>query len=82
MKTAIILHGMPSKEEYYNPQISSPSNFHRLPRLQKKLLINDICAQTPEMPIPYNPEYTSWERLFEGYPLNEHTILVGHSCGG
>lgn len=81
MKTAIIIHGKPSKEEYYDPQIPSPSNFHWLPRLQKQLLINDICAQTPEMPIPYNPEYTAWKKVFEGCPLDEHTILIGHICG-
>ena len=33
MKTAIMLHGKPSYEEYCNPRIPSPSNNHWLPRL-------------------------------------------------
>lgn len=39
-KSAIILHGMPSKEEYFSPAYASPSNSHWLPWLQKNLLIN------------------------------------------
>lgn len=82
MKTATILHGMPDKEEYYDFNRPASSNCHRLPRLQKQLLINDICAQTLEMPVPYNPEYITWKKVFEWCPLDEDTILVGHSCGG
>lgn len=32
--TAIILHGMPDKEEYYDPANPSQSNRHRIPWLQ------------------------------------------------
>ncbi len=82
MKTATILHGMPTREEYKDPNRPASSNCHRVPWLQRQLTLNDICTQTPEMPIPYNPEYTAWKKVFEGCPLDEHTILVGHSCGG
>jgi uncharacterized protein len=82
MKTAIIIHGMPDKEEYYNVQRPASSNCHWLPWIQKQLLLKDILAQTPEMPVPYNPEYSAWEKVFEQFPLNEETILIGHSCGG
>lgn len=88
MKTAIIIHGMPDKEEYYNEdkylntERSSPSNCHWLPWLQRQLLLKDIVAQTPEMPIPYNPDYNLWKEIFERFYINEETILVGHSCGG
>lgn len=82
MKTAIIIHGMPSKEEYFDVQRKSPSNNQWLPWLQKKLLINGINAQTPEMPEAYNPKYEDWKKVFEQFVLNEDTILVGHSCGG
>ncbi len=82
MKTAIIIHGMPSKDEFYDPNTPSPSNFQFLPWLQKQLLIKDVIAQTPEMPNPYNPVYEVWKEVFEKFKIDEQTILVGHSCGG
>ncbi len=82
MKTAIIIHGMPDKEEYYDIKRPASSNCHWIPWIQKKLLLKDILAQTPEMPVPYNPEYNAWKDMFERFPLNEETILIGHSCGG
>jgi predicted alpha/beta hydrolase family esterase len=82
MKTAIIIHGMPGKESHYNPEFPSGSNAHWLPWLQRQLIVKDILAQTPEMPVPYNPEYKAWKEMFERFTLNEETILVGHSCGG
>lgn len=73
---------MPKKESYYNPEFPSSSNAHWLPWLQRQLIVRDILAQTPEMPVPYNPEYKAWKEMFERFTLNEETILVGHSCGG
>jgi predicted alpha/beta hydrolase family esterase len=82
MKTAIILHGAPSKEEYYDPNCPSASNHHWIPWLQKQLLIRDIAAYTPEIPYCFDPQYDIWLREFERYEIKEDTILVGHSCGG
>ena len=81
MKTAIIIHGMPSEEEYYKDENPSPSNAHWLPWIQKELIKKDILAQTPEMPVPYNPEYKAWKEVFEQFIINENTILIGHSGG-
>lgn len=81
MITAIILHGMPSATEYYNLKGLSPSNSHWLPWLQNKLLQNDILTQTPEMPKPFSPHYEQWRKTISQFDINEHTILVGHSCG-
>jgi len=82
MKTAIILHGMPSREEYVNPTSPSPSHNHWLPWLQKQLLVNGVLAQTPEMPTPYEPQYPEWASTFEQFHIDKETILVGHSLGG
>lgn len=83
MKKAIILHGMSdSKEDYHNPNIDSPSNSHWLPWLQQQLIVNDILAQTPELPRAYKPNYEDWLRVFEQYEVDIDTILIGHSCGG
>ena len=81
MKTAIILHGMPSKEEYYNPARPASSNCHWIPWIQKQLLLQDIVAQAPEMPTPYDPDYNSWKIMFERFTLDADTILIGHSLG-
>lgn len=81
MKNAIILHGMPSKEEYYSDEYPSASNFQWLPWLQKQLLIRDIFAVTPEMPLSFLPEYLAWKKEFERHDVTAETILVGHSCG-
>lgn len=82
MNNAIIIHGMPSKEEYFSTErVQSPSNNHWFPWLQLKLLQEGILAQTPEMPVAYNPRYEDWCFVFEQYTIDQNTILIGHSCG-
>lgn len=82
MKTAILIHGYPQKEEYFDPKRPASSNCHWFPWLQKKLLLNGILAQTPEMPEAYQPNYEKWKWMFEQFKIDSETILVGHSCGG
>lgn len=82
MKNAIILHGTGSKEEYYSLDYPTASNSHWFPWLQKRLLVHDILAVTPEMPHNYNPDYDVWRTEFERYNITPETVLVGHSCGG
>lgn len=81
MKSAIILHGMPSKEEYLDSNTPSPSNNHWLPWIQHELLVRDVLSQTPELPVPYLPVYEDWCKVFEQYTLDKDTTLIGHSCG-
>ena len=81
MKTALILHGMPSREEYFDPASPSQSNKHWLPWLQRELLLRGILAQTPELPEPYAPVYAAWRAVFEQFHITEETHLIGHSCG-
>jgi predicted alpha/beta hydrolase family esterase len=82
MRNAIILHGQPSKEEYYDPATLSPSNAHWLPWLQSQLLKNDIAAITPEIPFAYEPGWELWKNEVERYDIGPETIIVGHSRGG
>ncbi len=81
MKTAIILHGMPSREEYFNLESAAQSNKHWLPWIQRQLILKGILAQTPELPEPYEPNYKKWCSVFEQFHIDEETILIGHSCG-
>lgn len=82
MKNAILVHGCSGKDEYFNEKYPSGSNSHWFPWLQKQLLIKGVFSQTPEMPRPYSPEYKKWSETFERFPIDEETVLVGHSCGG
>lgn len=72
---------MPSKKEYYNPNIPSQSNKHWLAWLQKELILHDVLAQTPELPLPFEPEYSKWHSVFNQFTIDEETMLIGHSCG-
>ncbi|MEX2411172.1 MAG: alpha/beta hydrolase [Candidatus Paceibacterota bacterium] len=81
MKKAFILHGMPSKKEYYNPEVESPSNSHWIPWLQHQLNIKDVLTQAIELPHPYNPNYERWKEIFDQFDIDKESILIGHSCG-
>ena len=83
MKNAIIIHGMPDKEEYLaDPERQHTENQHWLIWITRELIAKGIAAEAPLMPIPYFPEYEAWKSAFEQFPINDETILIGHSCGG
>lgn len=82
MKTAILVHGRFELNEQISDKIPSPSNAHWFPWLQKQLLKNGIISQAPEFPTPHAPKYEQWCEMLERNPINENTILVGHSQGG
>lgn len=80
-KNAIILHGVPEKQYYYDPSKPSESNAHWLPWLQKELVIRDIKADTPEVPLAYEPRWELWQREVERFDIGPRTMLIGHSGG-
>jgi predicted alpha/beta hydrolase family esterase len=82
MRNAIIVHGMPGRDEYYDPAVPSASNHHWLPWLSKQLLVREIPAACPEMFRAFEPDYPTWRREFERFDVTPQTLLVGHSCGG
>ena len=81
MKRAIIIHGMPSKEEYFGPEGTSQSGKHWLGWLKAELIKNGVEAVAPEMPDSYEPVYERWCLVFEQHPIDENTMLIGHSIG-
>lgn len=81
MKNAIILHGGPSKEEYYDPETPSMSNAHWLPWLQAQLLKRDIPTATPEIPYAFDRKWPIWLKEVERFEIGPETILIGHSTG-
>ena len=80
-KTSIILHGGPSKEEYYDPKMPSMSNAHWIPWLQGQLLKHEIAAATPEVPHSFDRNWSTWTKEVERFDMTPETILVGHSTG-
>ena len=82
MKNAIILHGQPSREEYYDTTLPSESNSHWLPWLQAQLIKAGVKADTPEMPNSYEPDWDTWVHEVERFEIGPQTVIVGHSCGG
>lgn len=81
MKNAIILHGGPDKEEYYDPEAPSMSNTHWIPWLQGQLLKHDIPTATPEVPLSFDRNWEVWNREVERFDIGPETILIGHSTG-
>ena len=81
MRNAIVLHGKPSKEQYFDPSFPSTSNYYWLPWIQKELVVNNIPTNTPEVPNGWVADYVSWKKEFERYDISSDTLLVGHSCG-
>ncbi len=81
MKNAIILHGGPSKTEYYDTKAPSMSNAHWIPWLQGQLLKHDIPTATPEVPWSFDRNWKVWNKEVERFDIGPETILVGHSTG-
>jgi len=81
MRNAIILHGAPSKKEYYDFKYPSMSNSHWIPWLQGQLLKHDIAASTPEVPWSFDRNWSLWKKEVERYDMTPKTVLVGHSTG-
>lgn len=81
MKNAIILHGGPSREEYYDHGKPSMSNAHWLPWLQGQLLKHDIAAATPEVPNAFDRIWEVWKKEVERFDIGADSILIGHSTG-
>jgi predicted alpha/beta hydrolase family esterase len=80
MKTAIVIHGMPSKTQWETPGYKIASR-HWFPWIKSKLEEKGFEVFLPEMPEPYAPDYDKWAAEFEKLPLQEDTVLVGHSAG-
>jgi uncharacterized protein len=81
MKNAIILHGGPSKEEYYDTEAPSMSNAHWIPWLQAQLLKHNIPTATPEVPNSYDRNWPVWNKEVERFDIHANTMLIGHSTG-
>lgn len=81
MKTAIIVHGMPSKKEYFNSKSPAQSNSHWIPWIQRQLILKGVLSQAPEFPESCKPVYKKWKSIFGQFKIDKGTILIGYSGG-
>lgn len=82
MNQVILIHGRPDKEEYFDDSMPKPHEAHWLPWLKDELEKRGIKTHIPIMPLPYEPDYEEWKKVFENYEITPETVLVGHSRGG
>lgn len=82
MKRAILLHGLPSKSEYYDLSQPSLSNAHWFPWLQKQLIAQNYKVDTPEVFQSYKMVWDDWVKEVERLEIDEQTTVLGHSMGG
>lgn len=75
----IIIHGCPDKPE--KDSLKSVYYKHWIPWTKEQLEKNSIKTETPLFPEPWKPVYEKFKKEFEKYPVDENTILIGHSCG-
>jgi GT2 family glycosyltransferase len=79
-RNCIIIHGCPSKEEDLI-DITRMNAKHWIPYVVENLKKKMANVLSPLMPNPWAPDYAAFKLEFEKYPVNENTVLVGHSCG-
>ena len=80
-KNCIIIHGCPSdKEKAMSPETRTYDK-HWMPWTKRTLEAKGIKTFTPLMPEPWEPVYEKFKESFKKHEVNEHTVLVGHSCG-
>lgn len=72
----IIVHGCPMNAESVLPKSKKWMNW-----LEGALVEKGYHAVAPEMSVAWKPTYENWKKEIEKYPITEHSILVGHSCG-
>lgn len=78
----IIIPGSPAKDKRKEPDYKPPNKSHWIPWTKNELEKRGIKTFTPNMPIPWKPDYDNWKKEFEKIPVDENTILIGTSAGG
>jgi len=81
MKNVVIIHGCPSNVEKAMGPETRTYDKHWIPWTREELIKRGIEVRTPLMPNPWEPDYQKLKTEFEKHPVNEDTILIGHSCG-
>lgn len=77
----IIVHGCPKSEAEFMTPDKNTYYKHWIQWAKNQLIEKGIDTVAPLMPSPWAPDYETFKKEFEKYPISENTVLVGHSCG-
>ncbi|MFC1710636.1 alpha/beta hydrolase [Nanoarchaeota archaeon] len=78
----IIVHGSPTSDRTKDPDYIPGDKGHWLPWLKEELEKRGIKTYVPFMPTSWDPKYNEWKEVFDKFPIDENSILIGHSAGG
>lgn len=81
-KNCLVVHGCPGNAESLMDLSGRTYTKHWIPWIRHELNARNIKTQVPLLPEPWAPVYEKFKAEFEKYPVNESSILIGHSCGG
>lgn len=79
-KKLVIVHDRPGKNE--SGAGINDNEKHWISWLKTEAENLGFTVYNPQMPIPWEPEFLLWEKEFKSIPVDENSILVGHSAGG
>lgn len=79
-KNCIILHGCPQSEQSFLDLQTRNFTGHWIGYVKTELIMKGVLTKTPILPRAYEPNYEKFKYEMGKYPINENTILIGHSC--
>ncbi len=80
LKNCIIVHGCPISAQSFLDMQTKNFAGHWIGSVKTELIMKGILTKTPIMPRAFEPNFERYKYEISKYPINEHTILVGHSC--
>lgn len=81
VRNAVLLHGKPKRERYFDSNQPKPHEANWFPYARDELAARGYGVVIPELPTPYDPNYADCKEMLDGLPIHENTLLIGHSLG-
>ena len=84
ISNVILIHGCNEHDEENMLQYGLPPQNKRnwIAWVGMKLKDRGIKTYAPLMPKNSRPTYEDWKRVLETLPIDDHSVLIGHSAGG
>lgn len=81
MKNCLVVHGCPDNDEKQLLPADRSYNKHWILWIKEQLIARGVPTDNPQLPDPWKKNYQEFKEVFEKYPVNSDSILIGHSCG-
>lgn len=79
-KNCLIIHGCPPTQDRFLQMQTQNFVGSWIGDIKKELMMRNILTKSPIMPRAFEPNYDKYRFEISKYPINENTILIGHSC--